>query len=134
MVERLSLAVAVIALSSTAWLTTGCEGGCFSQADRVVVQPANDCLQLFVGNPDSGTICGSPELQGTNTCDEALILPPAAPGDTEHGVAAGAPVFYTMNADSPGIRLMHRDDDTQWIIDARLGNQPIAIAVGIHEK
>lgn len=135
MVERLRLAVSLVALSTGALISSACvPGGCFSEAGPVVVQPKTECLKLWVGNPEDGTICGSPDLEGTNGCSDVLVLPPAVTGDTTNRVAPGGSVRYAMNRDAAGVRVTDHGDDSQWLIDAMLGEQQLAIAVSIREK
>jgi hypothetical protein len=108
--------------------TTGCTGGCFTEADPVQVAPATSCLKLEVG-----TICGDAELEGSNDCTEPLILPPPSPGGEVVRVEPGASTRYTMNAKSPGIRIISTSDTTNWVISALLGEQTITITVPIHD-
>lgn len=108
---------------------TGCApGGCFAEADAVRVAPATSCLKLEVG-----TICGYPELEGSNGCTEALILPPSSSSGEAVRVEAGASVFYGMDSKSPGIRIVSGDDTSNWVISALLGEQTITITVPIHD-
>jgi hypothetical protein len=107
---------------------TGCTGGCFSEADPVQVAPATSCLKLEVG-----TICGDAELEGSNDCTEALILPPSSSGGEAVRVEPGALVRYTMDRKSPGIRIISSGDITNWVISASLGEQAITITVPVHD-
>ena len=108
--------------------STGCTGGCFSEADPVRVAPATSCLKLEVG-----PICGDAELEGTNDCTEALVLPPPSTGGEAVRVEPGASMRYTMDPESPGIRIISGDDTSNWVISALLGEQTITITVPIHE-
>ena len=107
---------------------TGCPGGCFTEADPVNVSPAINCLSFAADscNPDS--------LDGTNTCAEALTLPPTEEGGSELSFAPGAQVSYPLSRSSPGIRIIQGKHNTNWVISARVGEQNIAITVTIHEK
>jgi hypothetical protein len=108
---------------------TGCvPGGCFSEADAVQVSPATSCLKLEVG-----TICGEPDMEGSNGCSETLFLPPQGPGGQAVRVEPGASTRYTMKRDSPGIRIISAGDNRNWVISALLGEQAITITVPIHE-
>ena len=108
---------------------TGCvPGGCFTEADPVLVAPATSCLKLEVG-----TICGAPDMEGANDCTEPLVLPPTSPGGASVRVEPGASVRYIMDSKSPGIRIISGSDTTVWAISARLGEQAITIAVAVHD-
>jgi len=107
---------------------TGCTGGCFEEADPVRTSPATNCLKVEVG-----AICGDAELEGTNTCAEALTLPPTSPGGEEQRFEAGSSVRYTMHSTSPGIQIIKGKNNTDWVISARVGEQAVAIIVTIHE-
>ena len=108
---------------------TGCSpGGCFAEADAVLVAPATSCLKLEVG-----TICGDAELEGSNDCTEALVLPPSSPDGEPVRVEPGATMLYAMHPKSPGIRLISGSETTVWVISALLGDQTITIAVPVHD-
>jgi len=121
------LLVCSLGLGSVLGLT-GCPGGCFEEADPVRTSPATSCLKVEVG-----TICGDAELEGTNTCAEALVLPPTEPGGEEQRFEAGGSVRYTLHRSSPGIRIFQGKNNTDWTISAKVGDQDVAIIVTIHE-
>jgi hypothetical protein len=72
MLRRVLLVVVVNVCTS---LLTSCQGGCWLHAGAVSMEPAADCLTLFVGDSPTDTkVCGVPSLGGVNNCTDSLTL------------------------------------------------------------
>jgi hypothetical protein len=124
----------VVVLACSALMSTGCMGGCYSEADKVQTDPQTDCLSLYAGQgADDPTVCGSPQLSGTNNCADALTLPPERSGGDPVVVAAGAKIFYGLGPVPPGIIASSPTNGVEsYAIAATVGTSPVTITVVTH--
>jgi hypothetical protein len=118
-------------------VVSGCvTGGCYSKADKVQTNPQTDCLDIYAGqSANDPTVCGDPQLNGTNNCADTLTLPPERAGGDPVVVAAGAKIFYGLGGSvPPGITASNPSKGVEsYAIVATLGTTPVTITVVTRE-
>ena len=128
-------ALLILVLNACTSVLTSCTGGCRLKADAVSMEPAADCLTLFVGDsPTDTTVCAVPELGGVNNCTDTLTLPKLSASGDVVVVASGDKIAWWLPRQSapPGVAVVQAGAGlTNYVISATLGAQSITITVPV---